>query len=262
MGGILDLLIISISLLIEYAVIKFTVLKKVREQKLEEIDKEYKKQREKLREEQREYEQLYAGKRLDLEKDYNEWFKTYKNSKEYFEQQLELLKNSIEKINCQINDEIKNRDELAPYCLSFTEEELSDIEYLLDIKNTLIKKDIIPKLIWSNYIINAFNTMYKRQFGSKNPKNAIYLIENLDSKEKYIGRTVNIHDRWAEHIKTSLGITGTKSALHSSMYDNWDRFSFRVLEENLSTEQMKEREKYYIDFYQSNIYGYNQNKGG
>lgn len=38
-------------------------------------------------------------------------------------------------------------------------------------------------------------------------------------------------------------------------------FTFELLEE-CSRDKLNEREKYYIDFYKSNLYGYNLTKGG
>lgn len=234
-----------------------------RKQEFTRIDKEFQEKKLELDKLLTDYEELIHNRMTSLDFDYNSFQCEVNEKKKEDQQQLDFLRNAVKGINEQINEGKMLESEKRAHCLIFSETDQSDIDYLLTIQNTLTNKTIVPKIIWSGYLINAFNTMYKTQFGAKDPKNAIYCIENLDSKEIYIGRTVNVHDRWTEHIKTSLGVGGTAPAsIHRAMYDNWDRFSFRVLEENIPVNKIKEREKFYIDFYQSNIYGYNQNRGG
>ena len=41
------------------------------------------------------------------------------------------------------------------------------------------------------------------------------------------------------------------------MKDNWDKFSFNIIEEVPLNENLSEREKFYIEMFESNVYGYN-----
>jgi hypothetical protein len=46
------------------------------------------------------------------------------------------------------------------------------------------------------------------------------------------------------------------------LFGHWDEFSFEILEKVSDESLLSSREKFYINFYQSNIYGYNMNSGG
>lgn len=100
-------------------------------------------------------------------------------------------------------------------------------------------------------------------FGSKVPKNVIYCIQNIETGKKYIGKTsAEVSKRWTEHVKTSLGIGGVKkSKIHSMLFNNWDKFTFSIIEV-VENANLSEREKYYINFFETDKYGYNIKSGG
>ena len=87
----------------------------------------------------------------------------------------------------------------------------------------------------------------------------IYKIENLNNGKIYIGQSNDIERRFYEHKtkgKTSripLDVEIQKEGVSS--------FSYKVVEE-CSTEELNQKETYWINFYQSNIKGYNKNEGG
>ena len=87
----------------------------------------------------------------------------------------------------------------------------------------------------------------------------IYKIENLNNGKIYIGQSNDIERRFYEHKtkgKTSripLDVEIQKEGVSS--------FSYTVVEE-CSTEELNQKETYWINFYQSNIKGYNKNEGG
>lgn len=106
--------------------------------------------------------------------------------------------------------------------------------------------------------------MLNRVLENRDPRNVIYMIQNLDTKEIYIGKTkAEVSKRWTEHVKTSLNIGSiSRTKIHPALFNNWDRFAFSILEEISDNANLNEREKYYINFYQSDIYGYNIKSGG
>ena len=92
----------------------------------------------------------------------------------------------------------------------------------------------------------------------------IYSIENIVNNKKYIGQSININNRWCHH-RVDLN-NGT----HANCYlqKSWNKygeqnFKFEILEE-CSKDKLDERERYYIDLYNTtNIdYGYNLKSGG
>lgn len=150
------------------------------------------------------------------------------------------------------------------YRICLTPEAKSDINYLISIIPNLKNPTILYKLIWSEYIQKQFNQMLKNVLGATDPRNVIYSITNLKTNEIYIGKTkAEVSKRWSEHIKSSLNIGTIKSAkIHQALYNHWDEFVFAVVEKVPLEENLSIREKFYIDFYQSNIYGYNLKSGG
>ena len=150
------------------------------------------------------------------------------------------------------------------YRICLTPEAKSDINYLISIIPNLKNPTTLYKLIWSEYIQKQFNQMLKNVLGATDPRNVIYSITNLKTNEIYIGKTkAEVSKRWSEHIKSSLNIGTIKSAkIHEALYNHWDEFIFAVVEKVPLEENLSMREKFYIDFYQSNIYGYNLKSGG
>ena len=94
-------------------------------------------------------------------------------------------------------------------------------------------------------------------------KNVIYCIENIASHKKYIGKTsAEVSKRWTEHIKSSLNIGGIKRQnIHEVLFNHWDEYTFSIIE-CFTSVKLSEREKYYINFFETDKYGYNQKGGG
>ena len=68
--------------------------------------------------------------------------------------------------------------------------------------------------------------------------------------------------RWVEHCKTAFG-NGTiaHSTLHTTIErDGIEHFTFELLEE-VPKDKLSEREKYWINFYDSKNYGLNERNG-
>lgn len=167
-----------------------------------------------------------------------------------------------------INKEILRHRQLAEkedfYRIQLSDSSKQDISYLISILDHFVNKEVIYKLIWSEYIQRPFKALLNRTLPNRDPRNVIYMIKNIITQEIYIGRTKSeISKRWTDHIKSSLSIGGTSNAaIHKALYNHWDDFTFSILEEVDSDDKLSERERYYINFYQSDIYGYNLKAGG
>ena len=128
-------------------------------------------------------------------------------------------------------------------------------------KSSLYEPTIVAKIIWSSYIMKPTTDMCNRILGSS-PICGIYKITNNQSGEIYIGQSVDIATRWKNHIKCGLGIDASSTnKLYNNMqeYGVW-HFSFEVLQK-CSRDKLNEKERFWIEMYQSNEVGLNVTKG-
>ncbi len=90
----------------------------------------------------------------------------------------------------------------------------------------------------------------------------IYKITNLINGHSYIGLSTHIEDRWQYH-KTKYNWEREKDKLLYKAIIKYgiDNFKFEVLEE-CSPEQLSDKEKYYIEKYDTYHNGYNMTAGG
>lgn len=97
--------------------------------------------------------------------------------------------------------------------------------------------------------------------------NVIYAYKKIDeNKIVYVGQTVNLNNRDYRHRK----IDPYDSTLKEYNYPlskgirkyGEDAYELIILENNLKREQLNEREKYWISFYNTYYHGYNQSLGG
>ena len=116
-------------------------------------------------------------------------------------------------------------------------------------------------LIWSTYYQKELKSLSANILGTS-IKTGIYKITNIITGEVYIGQAVDIAKRWTEHAKHGLGIdTPAGNKLYKSMQEyGLHSFSWELLEE-CESKLLNEKERFYIDLYQSVDFGYNSNKG-
>ena len=152
----------------------------------------------------------------------------------------------------------ENRDN---YRLKPSDVDLYDIRSLKHLSKTFHKPRVISMLIWQYY----FQPIAKKQFPvilQGKTKTGIYKITNLYTDQCYIGQSVDIYKRWTDHCKAGLGIDApVGNRLYQKMgSDGLQNFTFELLCE-CSKEELDEKERYFIELYQADLYGYNGTKG-
>ena len=155
--------------------------------------------------------------------------------------------------------EIKENQDF--YCLKISLAEKSDIKILDKVKEELNHPRLLCMLIWQSFFKQSMNTLCNNILGL-NTVTGIYKITNIKTDECYIGQAVDVAKRWKDHAKHGLGIDTPKgNKLYAAMaaYGLWN-FSWELIEK-CSRDLLNEKEKYYIDLYMSNEYGYNSQKG-
>ena len=173
--------------------------------------------------------------------------------------------NDYKKRQAAYNAEILRRRELEEkqdfYRVLIGRQEIDDIQCLLSIREKLIYRENLDKLIYDVYISKQVAEMVKRVLKGAAPS-GIYKITRLKTGEVYIGKSTDIKKRWTEHCKTAYGVgTIAHSVLHTTIKkDGIENFTFELLEE-VPKDKLTEREKYWITFYGSKEYGLNERNG-
>ena len=164
-----------------------------------------------------------------------------------------------------LNEEILRRREVEEkrdfYRVVLEPNASGDIEILLSIREKLIFRENLDKLIYDVYVSKQVMEMVKRVLQGRAPS-GIYKITRIKTGEIYIGKSTDIKKRWTEHCKTAYGVgTIAHSVLHTTIKkDGIENFTFELLEE-VPKDKLTEREKYWINFYDSKNYGLNERNG-
>ena len=183
-------------------------------------------------------------------------------------QQKEQIQNELNKLKASLSAGVEARlreqqkkDKINFYKLSINDADLADVKMLENLKTSFHKPVVLSKLIWTQYFQKQMTELCDRVLGKKTVC-GIYKITNLLTEQCYIGQSVNISDRWKQHCKCGLGIEASATnVLYNSMQKDkvWN-FTFELLEE-CPKEMLNEKERFWINMYQSNMFGYNSTKG-
>lgn len=214
--------------------------------------------------------------RIELDKQKKEIFDNYgevvkeyeekkARAKEKYDKVMEEYDDTIAKKKEEIQNLIKQfkkdeeaREETDFYRIAIPESFKDDIAKLKSIAAQLSKPSTLYKLIWKEYYENSFNAMTGRVLGNDADKSGIYKITNIKNQMVYIGQTTNFKNRWRTHAKRAVKAEeGTSNRLYQEMWnEGLENFTFQVIE-ICNKDNLTEREKFYIDFYNSKDYGYN-----
>ena len=156
----------------------------------------------------------------------------------------------------------KQQQEKLYYTIQVPDEYKEDINFLLTtVAQKVQHPDIINKLVWAEYVKPYIDQTFKRVGIEDKP--GIYKLTSLLNGKCYIGKSTNMKKRIADHMKSVVGIsTIADQAVHHVIakegYWNWTIEPILYCEK----EKLNELEKYYIDFFKSQTFGYNKNVGG
>ena len=154
---------------------------------------------------------------------------------------------------------IEEQQDFYRVCLG--PEAANDVEILNAARRNLKKPEIIDKIIYDNYIGKPVLEMIKRVL-QNTTCSGIYKITCIKTGEIYIGRSTDIKSRWQQHCKSAFNCgTIAHSLLHTKMKQyGIEQFTFELVEQ-VPKEQLSEREKFYINFYQTKETGLNERNG-
>ena len=188
---------------------------------------------------------------------------------------IEQMGKQIEQLQEEINDYTAKRaaineaimrqraiDEQQDfYRVCLAPETANDVSVLNIARQNLKKPEIIDKIIYDNYISKPVLEMIKRVL-QNTTCSGIYKITCLKTGEIYIGKSTDIKSRWQQHCKSAFNCgTIAHSLLHTKMKQHGiEQFTFEVVEQ-VPKDQLSEREKFYINFYQTKETGLNERNG-
>lgn len=225
---------------------------KVKEQHKENVAKELQEAKERL---EKETKTIAAAEEQKLKVLKEQW----QGTKEEYEAFVAKLKSQQESVNARLAENLRESlaDQLGRITLSkIDRKEISEI-------NNVIKyfrnPDPIKKVIFEVYYRNKAREMINRITEGKRIS-GIYKITLVETDQSYIGQSVNIGDRWLQHIKRGLEVDpATNSLLYPKMIEyGIEAFRFEILEE---TADLNEREKFWGDIYAAKTLGFNLRVG-
>lgn len=208
-----------------------------------------------------EIDKTYKQYQITKEEEFNKNIEQLEKSRQLVEDQLTQIQAVYEAATAARLREQEQQDKKLFYQLQISKNQISDIQKLEEWKDQLYDPTIVSKIIWSSYVIKPASDLCNRVLGSS-VVCGIYKITNLITKEVYIGQSVNISDRFKQHIKCGLGIDASATnKLYNNMqeYGVWN-FTFELLQK-CSRDKLNEKERFWINMYQSNKVGMNITKG-
>ena len=197
----------------------------------------------------------------EAEEDYDTRVNNLKANIQREQAELDKLKATRAAAHEAMLREQEVKDNKDTYQIHLSELEKRDIRILNSIKKELINERPVNMIIWQTYYSKKANDLCARILGTKQ-KTGIYKITQLSTDRCYIGQAKDIKERLREHMKCGLGIdTPAGNKLYKAMLEtSLDDFIFEIVEE-CKDDVLNEKEKYYIDLFQSYDYGFNSNRG-
>lgn len=195
------------------------------------------------------------------EKQFNSKIQLLNKQQKQAQDQLAQIKKVYEAATAARLREQEDEQKWSFYRIRLSDRQATDIAKIQKWKQNLYDPTIVSKVIWSAYILKPTSDLCNRVLGSKTVC-GIYKITNKATGEVYIGQSVNVAQRWKQHIKCGLGIDASST---NKLYNIMQRtgvwnFTFEILEE-CSRDKLNEKERFWINMYQSNKVGMNLTKG-
>lgn len=211
----------------------------------------------------------YAGYMDELDKEYREIINDYMNRFYQVQDSVQKAKDELANLKAKQNaylEEQMRQEEIQSnmdfYRMVLSDNDKEDISHLRRLQGSFHRKEAIDKVVWDVYYKPAYDVLMSHLFKKGQEKVCgIYKICSITTGKVYVGQSVDLRVRMKDHIRAALAFGNKTNLLYSAMSDEGpENFTFEILEE-VPRPQLNEREKYYIDFYQSAKIGLNKTKG-
>lgn len=178
------------------------------------------------------------------------------------DEEIKLIKDEIESLRA-LEDaarmarerDLKELDKKRWHMITFSKEDLEELKEL----NAITLRNPLPlkKAIYDIYYKEPVRALLNRVLGEKKIS-GIYKITLVSTGQAYVGKSVDVHRRWQEHIKRGMGAEiPTQSIIYVALEEHGiDNFTFELIEE-VDAAKLNERESYWIDYFGTKIFGFN-----
>ena len=186
----------------------------------------------------------------------------YQQQQASIAQETEMLQQRYDSLLAPLQQYEKDRQQKLFFTIQIPEEYRDDINFLLvDVSKKIQHPDVINKLIWTEYVKPQIEETFKRVGIKDEP--GIYKLTNIDNGKSYIGKSTNIKKRITDHFKSAIGIKSIadQAVHHAILNDGLWNWSIEYVT-YCDKDSLNEMEKYYIEFFKSQEWGYNKNQGG
>lgn len=251
---------------------------------IENLDNDLVEYRNSIQQERNKIIKEHQEKVIDEDRNYTERLKqienNYKLKVQDLQQELEDFKNNVEDQKKVVLEELQKyqekQNELVRYYkkeeedkekqnfykIQLNDNEVKDIVQLKQLSRSFSKPEVLLKLIYEVYYKSKMEELFKRVLLDYKDKGGIYKITNINNQKTYIGKTVKFLDRWRTHAKRGCGIERIAGKLYDAMFEEGlENFTWEVIKV-CEKEEQGEEEKYWINYFKSDEYGYNSKKGG
>lgn len=232
--------------------------KKTRQSELQQIEQNYEEQRIKHRQI---FHQSIRQEQIEMKNQLYQQIGKIQKARNQIQSDLAQLKSVYQAATAARLRQQEEQDKISFYRIKISEKQINDIINLQEWKKELNDPSIVSKIIWSAFIMKPTTDLCNRVLGSGSVC-GIYKITNKQTGDIYIGQSVNVADRWKQHIKCGLGIDASATnKLYNNMqkYGVWN-FTFEILQK-CTRDKLNEKERFWIQMYQSNKTGLNVTKG-
>lgn len=181
---------------------------------------------------------------------------------EQYNKSIAEAKNRFESIERTLMQYDAEQQAKLFYTIQLPEEYQEDIEFLLTTVAAKVQHpDIISKLVWAEYVKPNLDDTFKRIEIKAEP--GIYKLTSLINGKCYIGKSTNVKTRISDHFKSAIGIKSIadQAVHHAILKEGFWNWQIEIII-YCDKEQLSELEKYYIEFFKSQEFGYNRNAGG
>lgn len=192
-----------------------------------------------------------------------------------YEALVSSLTQQLGALQCEVEDYRQKRDAINAeilrqraldeqqdfYRICITDADLEDIDILLSLRQKLHKSSFLDKITYDTFVSKYVKEMAKRVLEGKDPS-GIYKVTNIKTNEVYVGKSTTVATRWQNHTKSAFGLEGVADSQFQRALKKYgiQNFTWELLEE-VPKDKLTEREKYYIDLYDTTKYGYNMRNG-